>query len=132
MKGGGFQFLARLHTLRMKSWRCRLHSTLYHPPTNMASQEMRFSLNERTPGAIKSQGGVSGQAVNVEDSASVQSILDTIHNTKAENHSGTTDWYVPMHLFRLHSPLDTLMEAHKMHGKPKFLCLWISGLARPI
>jgi hypothetical protein len=63
-------------------------------PSTMASQEMRFSLNERTPGAIKSQGGVSGTSVNVEDLSSVQSIVDTIHNAKAENHDGTTDWYV--------------------------------------
>lgn len=60
----------------------------------MASQEMRFSLNERTPGAIKSSGGVSGTSVTVEDAAAVQSVLDTIHNTKAENHSGAIDWYV--------------------------------------
>lgn len=60
----------------------------------MASNEMRFSLNERTPGAIKSQGGVSGTSVTVQDASSVQSILDTIHNTKVENHEGNTDWYV--------------------------------------
>ena len=53
---------------------------------------MRFSLNERTPGAIKSQGGISGQQVNVEDASAVQAVLDTIHNTKVENHSGNTDW----------------------------------------
>lgn len=65
----------------------------------MASNEMRFSLNERTPGAIKSQGGVSGTSVTVQDATSVQSILDTIHNTKVENHEGNTDWYVDSHHF---------------------------------
>lgn len=59
----------------------------------MASQEMRFSLNERTPGAIKSQGGVSGQSVTVQDEQTIKSILDTIHNTRFENHSETTNWY---------------------------------------
>lgn len=67
----------------------------------MASQEMRFSLNERTPGAIKSQGGVSGTSVNVQDASTVQSILDTIHNTKVENHEGNTDWYVLLLSFPL-------------------------------
>ena len=65
----------------------------------MASQEMRFSLNERTPGAIKSQGGVSGQTVEVEDASTVKAILDTIHNTKAEQHEGNTDWYVDLLCF---------------------------------
>lgn len=76
----------------------------------MASQEMRFSLNERTPGAIKSQGGVSGNSVTVQDASSVQSILDTIHNTKVENHDGNTDWYVLYHLFERSRTLFSLLQ----------------------
>lgn len=75
----------------------------------MASQEMRFSLNERTPGAIKSQGGVSGTSVGVEDASSVQAILDTIHTTKVENHEGNTDWYVTFSRFLSVLALQTIV-----------------------
>lgn len=77
----------------------------------MASNEMRFSLNERTPGAIKSQGGVSGQSVTVQDESSVKSILDTIHSTKVENHEGNTDWYVLIYEMALQRHRTNAMQA---------------------
>ncbi|XP_049850498.1 uncharacterized protein LOC126322706 [Schistocerca gregaria] len=57
----------------------------------MTSQELRFSLAERTPQGIKSTGD-SGESVSIQDEKKVKSILDTIHNTKVEDHHGKTDW----------------------------------------
>ena len=53
--------------------------------------QIRFSLAERAPGSIKSTGD-SVEKIAVEDQEQVQAILDTIHNTKLEDHKGPTDW----------------------------------------
>lgn len=57
------------------------------------SGQLRFALNERAPDSIKSQGGISGNAISVENESEVKALLKTIHDTKPEEHGrGNPDW----------------------------------------